>query len=207
MEVPISERGSHSERTSVFRLAWAIGGGWERFFLLWPWIWVTYGAAIMLWFPWSGKPVDALVRFAWVALSAAFLVDAWVMPILSGKVLRAAATRDESTDESNALALADYLQSYHHGGRWLVGSALSLAYAVLLLVWGAFSFFAADATALAGIWVFLAVHLVLVFSLLALYEVLLGGFLRKVSRSGHSLRMVRRPWFWPFLGLTGRKQP
>ncbi len=180
---------------STIGAAWSIGGRWERLFIMWPVFWVAYTAGMFSWFAWSNQPSLVWIRFFWVAFTAVALLDVWVAPILSAKVLRMLVDTDSGVATENASSLANYLET-QHGGRWLRGNLISLAYLVGYSVWGfvAALFF----PSLAGRndeWSFLGVHLGLVLSLLLVYWRFAAGLVRDAVRRGFPLDGVKRTLF------------
>src|SRR3970040_604683 len=71
------------------RRAWSVGGGWERFFILFPVGWGSYFSIGFAWVILSRQPYEVGYSLSIVGLSAIALMDAWVAPILSATVLRA----------------------------------------------------------------------------------------------------------------------
>lgn len=95
--------------------------------------------------------------------------------------------RPNKSDE-NAKLFSQYLESMGHGGHWLLGNVLSLAYFGGFVAWTLIAF---DFPSLTGIGDFFRFALVdgTLFLLLALvYRLLLKRLLRKARRAGYPIQ-------------------
>jgi len=130
------------------RAVWAIGGSWERFFILAPNLCVIYLLSlvvVVLVDPHlysDPKMPFALPLLLTLMFSFLILVDVWATPLVfSSRVIRAWARKEEfkadfQRNERAITMLVSYLDSLGHGGRWLEGNLLSLSYFVIFLAWG-----------------------------------------------------------------------
>lgn len=192
-----------------FRLASLAGGRAERFFYLWPWVWLAYlTAAIVLslmaeeagWLPRQLSFVDVLWRLFVAGVSVTALAETWLAARLSAAVLQALAESDANTDPANALALAHYLSDRFQGRSWPTGVRFALAYAVILMVWTPVALFFPLLTGARDFWSFLGVDFILMFAMLYAFQLRLGRMLRDAVKNGYPIRLTTRP---RFLRLTG----
>src|SRR6266705_2268788 len=172
------------------RLIWRSGGLWERFFLLCPLWWGLYLLLLLVTsFPQSSGSFGRLLV---VGFSFAGLLDAWMTPVFSSAVLRVSIGKRLNRDDSNARLLADYLDSLGQGGRWLVGNGLSLAYLVVMFVWGFLAIDLAPFANLGGDLEFYLVFFGSFFVLWSVYQSVLRRLLRRARQAGYPIKALRR---------------
>ena len=185
---------------SFFRRVWSAGGRWEHLFLLLPGIWVLYAIAVVAWIVSSFQRFDVVIRFLTVAVSIVLLIDAWITPILSARVLRAIALAESSPPTSNTIVLAGYLESFGRNGRWIRGNLLSLGALFVIFMWSLVSIRFTELTGIEDDAIFFAVYVPFLVLLLWVYERELRRFFRNAAAQGFRLypasrNSLTRQWY------------
>ena len=177
---------------SFFRTVWSAGGGWEHLFLLLPGIWVLYAIAVVAWLVSSFQSFDLVIRFLTVVVSIVLLIDAWITPILSARVLRAIALAESSPPDSNTIVLARYLESFGRNGRWIRGNRLSLGVLFVIFIWSLVSIRFTELTGIEDGAIFFAAYVPFLVLLLLVYERELRRLSRRAAAQGFALHPTSR---------------
>jgi hypothetical protein len=164
-----------------------MGSAWERFFVPAPGIWLAYLVGLLAAVAWDQEVYGDLglaniyvLMIISLGMTYPLLHEAWTAPFVLRKgILRAATRADKFREEfqrreGQFRALVGYLDSLDHGGRWLPGVAMSVAFFLAFLAWG---LIALNIPALTGtedgllnFIVFYGVHLGSVFGMQRIYR-------------------------------------
>jgi hypothetical protein len=101
---------------------------------------------------------------------------------------------NQSEGYENARLLSEYLESLGHGGHWMMGNFLSLAYFGFLVAWAFITFNFHSLAGISDIVQFGIANFSLVLLLAVVYHRLLGRFLRRARQAGYPIRFARRSW-------------
>ena len=177
------------------RLVRSDGGIWERFFLLSLFLWGGYALALMAWAFFVLASMDAVWRVGVASFSYLSLKEVWLTPIMSASIMRAMVRmglNQNADGDDNALLLAKYLDSLGHGGHWMLGNILSLAYLGILAAWVLIALDFPSLTGTSSEFWFVVANVILGLPLGIAYHLLLGRLLGQARRAGYTIQYRRR---------------
>ena len=125
-------------------------------------------------------------------MSIVLLIDAWITPILSARVLRAIALAESSPPDSNTIVLARYLESFGRNGRWIRGNRLSLGVLFVIFIWSLVSIRFTELTGIEDGAIFFAAYVPFRVLLLVVSERELRRLSRRAAAQGFALHTTSR---------------
>jgi len=173
-------------------LVLSAGGGWERFFFLSLFLWTAYLLTLMTWAFFVLGSVDGSWRVFLASFSYLSLGEVWLTPIMSASIMRATIGKCINKNDDTVLLFADYLQSLGHGGHWLLGNIVSLAYFGIFLAWAFVAYEFPSLTGIDDVFSFGLVDITYLLLLWLVYHLLLKRLLGQARRAGYPVRYARR---------------